>query len=317
MRGKITIAAAAALSLCMTVHAEELTLRPVTAGDVNGDGTVTVTDISLMAAHIKGIKSLDEVQLLSADADGSGTVNVTDISLTAAQGKGIKVIGETAELPPVTDSTPDDMGAEVMPSSKLIDVPCILQAPELPTGCEITSLTELLRYKGYDADKLTMARDYLPKQDFYYVGDVLYGADFHDTFAGDPETGWAYGCYAPCIVTAANDYLADCGSQQHARDLTGTHLSDLLRDYIANDEPVLIWITCGDLIPSSLTDSWYTPEGKLVQWRANEHCVLLTGYDLETGKVFAADPIAGSNSFDMALLEERFIEMGEQSVCIE
>ena len=35
----------------------------------------------------------------------------------------------------------------------LLDVPQILQNPELPNGCEITSLCEVLRYLGFDADK--------------------------------------------------------------------------------------------------------------------------------------------------------------------
>ncbi|MBQ7784498.1 MAG: C39 family peptidase, partial [Oscillospiraceae bacterium] len=42
----------------------------------------------------------------------------------------------------------------------------IMQNPELPTGCEITSLTMLLRHIGYDADKLDMADNYLPKGEY-------------------------------------------------------------------------------------------------------------------------------------------------------
>ena len=39
------------------------------------------------------------------------------------------------------------------------------QYPELPTGCEITSLTEVLNYLGYGIDKETLARNYLDMRD--------------------------------------------------------------------------------------------------------------------------------------------------------
>ncbi len=59
------------------------------AGDVNGDGSINVSDIALTAAHVKGIKGLDGDMLERADADGSGSVNVTDISMIAGYVKGL------------------------------------------------------------------------------------------------------------------------------------------------------------------------------------------------------------------------------------
>lgn len=54
----------------------------------------------------------------------------------------------------------------------------ILQLPELPTGCEITSMTMALNYYGLNADKVTMATKYLPTMpaNLYYGKDgKLYG----------------------------------------------------------------------------------------------------------------------------------------------
>ena len=62
-------------------------------GDVNGDGDINVTDIGMVAAHIKGIKALDEKAIKAADVNGDGDVNVTDIAMIAAHIKGIKPIG--------------------------------------------------------------------------------------------------------------------------------------------------------------------------------------------------------------------------------
>lgn len=57
--------------------------------DVNGDGNVNVTDVSLVAAHVKAIRSLSGDSLLRADVNGDGNVNITDLSKIAAIVKGI------------------------------------------------------------------------------------------------------------------------------------------------------------------------------------------------------------------------------------
>ena len=59
-------------------------------GDFSGDGRVNVSDIVLLAAHVKGIKPLGAEKLAKADLSGDGKVNVTDISLLAAHVKGIR-----------------------------------------------------------------------------------------------------------------------------------------------------------------------------------------------------------------------------------
>jgi len=57
-------------------------------GDMNGDGKLNVSDVSKLAAHIKGVKSLSEG--VDADINGDGKTNVTDLSKVAAHVKGIK-----------------------------------------------------------------------------------------------------------------------------------------------------------------------------------------------------------------------------------
>ena len=42
-----------------------------------------------------------------------------------------------------------------------LNVEQLLQNPELPSGCEVTSLTVALNYLGYDIDKITMCDTYL------------------------------------------------------------------------------------------------------------------------------------------------------------
>ncbi len=61
-------------------------------GDVNGDGVVNVTDVSLIAAHVKSVRKIDKYSMNAADTNADGAVNVSDISLAAAQVKSVKKI---------------------------------------------------------------------------------------------------------------------------------------------------------------------------------------------------------------------------------
>ena len=200
---------------------------------------------------------------------------------------------------------------------KRIEVTNILQNPELPTGCETVSLTILLNHLGFRADKMDLARYYLLKMDFYWKDGELYGADFRTTFAGNPESDSSYGCYAPCIVQTANSYLWTAGKDAKAYDLIGTPLEDLLHTYIDHDMPVLIWITSSNLHETRLTTIWTTPEGEKLQWIAYEHCVVLTGYDLDKGLIYVSDPLVGNTSYDLERLKARYGDLGRQAVRVD
>ena len=211
----------------------------------------------------------------------------------------------------------ESASADERVNKKLLNVSNIMQYPELPTGCESVALTILLNHLGYKADKMTIARDYLPKLDFYWYNGVLYGADFRTTFAGNPESEYAYGCYAQCITTTANNYLNDNGFGGKAYNITGSDFDSLLYDYIDKDIPVLIWITSSNLHETMLTSVWTTPDGERVQWKAYEHCVVLTGYDLDNQLIYVSDPLVGNTSYDYGRIKQRYIDMGQQAVYIQ
>ncbi len=63
-------------------------------GDANGDGTVNITDISIIAAHVKSTKAIDKYSLNAADVNNDGVLNVSDISGAAACVKSIQDITE-------------------------------------------------------------------------------------------------------------------------------------------------------------------------------------------------------------------------------
>ena len=64
-------------------------------GDVNGDHSITVTDVAVIAAHVKNIRPIDKYSTNAADVNNDGDINVTDIVSAAAHVKSIRPI--TAE----------------------------------------------------------------------------------------------------------------------------------------------------------------------------------------------------------------------------
>ena len=85
-----------------------------------------------------------------------------------------------------------------------------MQYPELPTGCEATAVSTLLRMHGYNVSKTDVA-DAMPKSDW----------DFVDCFWGDPykETGGA--CMSPCAAATANLFIDDGAEAVAVRSTLG------------------------------------------------------------------------------------------------
>lgn len=80
--------------------------------------------------------------------------------------------------------------------NKGFGVPVILQNPELPNGCEITTLTAVLNYYGAETSKLEMDQNYLPKQSFEYNMKKKYGPNPNQVYGGEPrESRKGYICF--------------------------------------------------------------------------------------------------------------------------
>ena len=175
-----------------------------------------------------------------------------------------------------------------------LNVPCVMQFPELPTGCESVALTNLLLYHGFRLGKTTIADNYLP-----------YGSNYAVSFVGNPHSVNGAGVYPPGIVIAANRYLAAKGSSLRAYDITGSSMEQLY-SYLDQGYPVLVWSTTGMASPYVTGHQSYG--GRTYPWFSQEHCVVLKGYNRRTNTVYVSDSISG----DLGRNASRFTDLYNQ-----
>lgn len=189
-------------------------------------------------------------------------------------------------------------------SYKKLDVKCVLQNPELPTGCEITALTIVLNYLGYDVDKLTLADNFLDKG---RVGET----SPYKAFVGNPRDEDACGAFAPVIVNSAKRYLYSENSDTNVYNVTGADYSELV-DYVDNGHPVLVWETMWMAKPHIAAE--WNVDGETIVWKSHEHAMVLIGYTADT--YIMADPLRGIYEYDKEVVEERYKDMGRQAIVI-
>ena len=256
-------------------------------------------DITLLKQSIFSIKTPDENKKTQLDVNSDGKINIFDM---------IRIKDELLYAEERKPVKPVYMANN-------IDVPAILQNPELPTGCEATSLTMLLNHSGFSVSKSTIA-ELMPKYGIYYRNGTMYGPNYYNTFPGDPFSSSGYGCYTPCMVTTANSYFNSIGrADVRLKEITGTDFYDLY-DYIDTGKPVMIWATMYMINPRD-TDTWTTPEGTRLTWHGNEHCLVLTGYDKNQGIVYINDPLVGKTTYKAETVKLRFEQMGKFCAVIE
>ena len=193
----------------------------------------------------------------------------------------------------------------------LLAVPQILQNPELPNGCEITSCCEVLNYLGFPADKCELADRYLPRSEQWYGADpdqVYMGNPHLDD--GSPETG--YYCFAGPIVTAAQRYLADHGGGWRAVDLTGAEEDELVSQ-LAAGRPVIFWATLhfNDL-QHDPCGSYALPNGRRHKVLHTLHCMVLCGADDEN--FIVADPLDFNRTVPRGTFMKIYRQLGRRAV---
>lgn len=189
-----------------------------------------------------------------------------------------------------------------------LNVKYLSQLPNMPTGCEITALTTVLNYEGFNVSKETMADKYLETS-------VIGTKSFYDAFVGSPYDAHSYGCYSPVILKAANKYLTAIGSSKRAYSLNNSELFDLFR-YVESGHPVVIWNSSHMNESPTYSTTWYIG-GKTYRWLRGEHCMALIGYDLSKNVVIVSDPLQGIMEYDLKTFNQRYIDFFKQAIVVK
>ncbi|MFT8317007.1 MAG: C39 family peptidase [Sporolactobacillus sp.] len=146
-----------------------------------------------------------------------------------------KIKKSTAEIRIIGSKTPADWK---------MNVPIVRQRPELPTGCEITAVTMMLRYKGIDISKLTLAKEMPRSTD----GDPNQG------FVGSPYLKSGSTIYPPALMNLVRGYAGS------AVNLTGVTINEL-KDHLSDNKPIVIWGTFDGFNYHAVTLTGYTKDG--------------------------------------------------------
>lgn len=191
-------------------------------------------------------------------------------------------------------------------SAKKLDAPHIKQMPELPRGCEVTSLSMLLQDQGVNVGKMQLAKE-VKKVPFKTNG--VYGNPY-DGFVGNMYTYGlpGLGVYHGPIFDLANKYLPG-----KVVDFTGSSPSAI---YKAIDMGSPVWVitnTQFKQLPSSYFQTWNTSSGNL-KITYKEHSVLVTGYDSQY--VYINDPLYNkkNRAVPRKNFEASWIQMGSQAI---
>jgi len=197
--------------------------------------------------------------------------------------------------------------------SVLLDVPIINQLPELPRGCEVTSLAMLLQFADIEVDKMTLANEIAKDQTPYKKkNNQIYYGNPNDGFIGDMYSlnGPGLGVYHAPIANLAKKYLPNS-----IVDFTGSNFEEI-KKYLSNNQPV--WVITNTRYKKLSDDKfvkWNTPSGK-IKITYSEHSVVITGYD--DNYVYFNDPLTGEKNKKAPINEfkESWVQMGSQAITI-
>lgn len=208
-----------------------------------------------------------------------------------------------------------------LPKSVLIKVPAKDQYPQLPNGCEVTSLAMLMTWAHHPVSKLTLARE-MPKDPTKLVLSSYTnesGQTVHRVISwGNPNVGFVgsvyqagegYGIYHGPMVRFLNRLLPG-----RAEDMTGSSFRAILA-HVAQGIPVEAWTTT-TFKPTTDWVHWQSPQGEVVAtpW---EHAVLIVGYG--PGYLLVNNPLNGeaAQKVPRAPFIQAWRQLGKQAITLK
>ena len=236
----------------------------------------------------------------ASDGARAGTTGI-GYRLEALQ---VRIVAKGSAAPGPTEGAYRDR--PLHPNSVVLNVPCTMQNPELPTGCESVALTNALNYYGFGLGKTVIADAYMPKSSW----------DFVTAFWGNPHSASNGNCIsAPGLTNTANSFLISRGSNLRAYDVTGTGFYDLY-SYLESGHPVIIWSTIG---MQNLGRCYATQAygGRVYRTYTNSHSVVFRGFNRSLGTVYIADSLSGYVSNSAERIASLYSQRGAQAVVLK
>lgn len=190
------------------------------------------------------------------------------------------------------------------------------QYPELPNGCEITTLAILLKSMGYDVDKMDLYLNYLPKVELIKEDGKYYGFSPEKMYIGDArqaDKGWY--CYEDAIIAAADLFFTRKHLENQVEKVSDLKQNDL-DTLVKKGKPVMVWTTL-DYSPITKSNriQWLIGKGQSYTPNSNQHCVLI--YGASDSDYFIADPISGWKTINKERFIKSFESLGSRAITVK
>lgn len=201
----------------------------------------------------------------------------------------------------------DEIDWMTMKQEQKLNVPLENQMPDLPNGCEVTSLSMLMNYYGIKVSKNELAETIQHVDSFTdggkYRGNPHQGFVGHMTIA---NAGWCV--YNEPLYNVARKYTS------HIENITGSDFLSLLK-LVSNGHPVMI-ITTTTFNKVNNMQTWDTNTGK-VNVTPSSHACVITGYSKPKKIVYVNNPYGYKNQpVNWKNLQASYNQQGRQALYI-
>lgn len=201
----------------------------------------------------------------------------------------------------------DEINWMTMKQEQKLNVPLENQMPDLPNGCEVTSLSMLTNYYGIKVSKNELAETIQHVDSFTdggkYRGNPHQGFVGHMTIA---NAGWCV--YNEPLYNVARKYTS------HIENITGSDFLSLLK-LVSNGHPVMI-ITTTTFNKVNNMQTWDTNTGK-VNVTPSSHACVITGYSKPKKVVYVNNPYGYKNQpVNWKNLQASYNQQGRQALYI-
>ena len=182
--------------------------------------------------------------------------------------------------------------------SVILNVPYISQYPDLPLGCEATSLAQLLQFKGVNVSKTTIAKE-MKKSPNKNPSLGFVGSPYKN------EPGIFQAIYPEALISTAKKYRPE------SEDITGASV-EIIEQELRNGNPSVVWMSLNLATPQM--GYWYPNTKDQIWVNKNLHVMTVTGVDDDN--FYITDPAKGKYSVSKAKFESIYNKVGKKALVV-